>query len=468
MEPYLDTLITGGAILAIWLAGQIAAWMRTARDERDVVWRFVRERMGRHWPLLVALLAPLAAFSVPPQRSAWLLTAVAVVIAWWVGEGAGAFAQAPGLLRDPLRCAGVAACGLWRSRWLIAIFLGMWLLSGVIHSFAWAEYLQRDPVMREHVGQRVAETESGGLRERLTVDAAGDTLWSTIRTTFPSAVGQVGGGWAFAVLAMAVGFGYLRFGSSIPPGRRARMAWPFRLTVLMSLVAMQEYLWWLRPSVEWPGEPPIAAWLIWGVSGLSFVWAAPVTAASFHILLQVARGEHWNPRRALMAASDSWPLLVPLLLVVFLPSLLVLPLHVQVMTPGWLSTLTGDLPSVVHLALVLVPWIIIDRRVGLMAALRWSWAVATDRASDLMAFVLRYAAAMSVAMLALNTAMPSIHTGLSHSIAVAQIVVQSSVVLLGTLAIGLLYHRLSEETGGVIAKEPSEGPDADRSEGDQL
>ncbi|MGI5819356.1 MAG: hypothetical protein ACOX9R_14800 [Armatimonadota bacterium] len=460
MKPEPGTLILAAAIIAAWLVGQAVAWKRVERDERDELGRFIGGRLSRHWPLLAALLAPLAAVSLAPQREAWLLAAVVAVIAWWGAESLGALKQSPGLVRDPLRYGAAAARGLWRSRWLLAIFLAMWLLSTVVASLTWAAHFRRDPDMGAHIRQRLAESPFDGFRERLSVEAAGEALVGTIGVSFPSASGELGGGWEFAVLAMAVGFGCLRFGSWLPPARRARMAWPFRLTVLMALVAMQQHLFWFRPTGEWPGEPAIAAWLVWGISELSFIWGAPATAASFCILLQVARAEHWNPRRALVAASDSWPLFVPMLLVVYLPSLLFIPIDAHAVLPAGFFVLMNNAWPVLHLGLVLVPWIMIDRRVGLRAALAWEWTAATEHASDLMAFVLRYAAAMSALAVVVEIVAPSHLVGLSHPVAIARAALHAPPKLLGTLAVGVLYFHLREGICPPIAKGPSDDPDA--------
>jgi hypothetical protein len=179
---------------------------------------------------------------------------------------------------------------------------------------------------------------------------------------------------------------------------------------------------------------------------LSFVWGAPAEAAVWGILLQVVRGERWNVREGLIAASETWPLFVPLLAVLHLP--------VELSAPPWLewgtniaayqfwSGLTSEFQWFALLALMLVPWIIADRRVGLRVALRQSWEHARERPSGIMAFVLRYAAVMALwSVLARMLVAPDPSAAFAAK-NLASSLLHGPVAILGTLAVGVLYLRL--------------------------
>lgn len=458
MNPEPETLTVAGAIALAWLVGQVVAWTRMEREARGEVGQFIGLRFARDWPLLVVLLAPLAANAVEREYAHWLLIAVVGIIAWWVAEAEGAFRQPMSLTRDPLRCAVVAARRLWRSRWLVLILVALWMLAWAFEAAMWSVWVHSDPELRTRAEQQMEQQKpwAEGLATRLRLDYMENTLRGTIGHRFPSADSGLGGGWAFVVLALAAGFGYLRYGSALGDEHRRRMAWPFRLTVLYALVSLEQHLWLLRSS----GDAQLGAWMMWGVSALTFLWAAPATAAVWAILLQVARGRRWNPREALMDASQTWPLFLPLLALLYLPvELAFRPVGVTSF-PSDAEQLVNhtitEAAMVLRVALFLVPWLIIDRRVGIRVALAQTWALAAARASDLMAFVLRYAAAAAVLMVVIDLLAPWGYRGPLNALTLLRTLAWGPIAVLGTLAVGVLYLRLREETGAPAAKESSE------------
>lgn len=181
-----------------------------------------------------------------------------------------------------------------------------------------------------------------------------------------------------------------------------------------------------------------------------------------------AQREAGEPREALVTASETWPLFVPLLILLYLPGDLAYRPVGLTTIPSDAERLVGhtitEAAMVLQLALFLVPWVIIDRRVGMRAALAQTWAVATDRASDLMAFVLRYVAAFAVMMVVIDVLAPWGYQGPLTALSLVRTLSWGPVELLGTLAIGVLCLSLREETGPAIAKKPSDTPDAGGSE----
>jgi hypothetical protein len=237
------------------------------------------------------------------------------------------------------------------------------------------------------------------------------------------------------------------------------MAWPFRLTILYLLVVLQMHAeWFIRLDYSAYGSSSLVGWITGIVAAFVFIWSAPVHAAIWQMMLQVVRGDDWNPREALVVASEVWPQFVPLLLVLYLPSLLALPpLFPAEYTSDALEVYGGvltNLATIAGMALIMVPWIVLDRRSGFRAATRRAWKLAVSKPSDVMAFVLRYAVAMALIKVAISVLLPM--RRLFDPLHFVQFQALGALELLGVLAVGGLYLRLREEAGASVALEGDE------------
>jgi len=401
----------------------------------------------REWPLLLVLLAPLIPRTLRLEAGRAVLVVFGVIAGWWLLERFGALQQGMRATRDPLRCARLAARRLGRNRWLLGALVALWVLSWLGQGAEMMGYMARHPADAAEAASR------GGMPWAERLELAADEyvvtamLMADLERRFPNALGALGGGFLFVALAAVIGFGVLRFGSARSSDERGRMAWPFRLTVLYLLTTIETHLWWLRPDLIEPWGISPLRWTTWAIGVLTFVWSAPSSAAVWHLLLQLVRGRKVDPWLALHDAAQTWPLFVPLLLVMTLPSM--------VFTPSWMLWPRGDAArligvassaagAVLPLAVMLVPWLIADGRVGLRRALTTSWSFATQRPGDIFAFVLRFTAAIAVLWTAVDLFAPSVRhiplslTGLVRFLAI------SPLELLGTLSVGVLSLALAD------------------------
>ncbi len=449
MQWQVNTLIVAGAIIVTWLVGQVIG---RARGEPDG-----RPRFARDWPLLVALLAPAAAYGVDLAEARWVFMAAGSVAVWWLAEALGVTAGRADLAGDPVRCAGIAARRLWGNRWLVVTLGALYLLTWLAWDLQRYAYVERNPESPKTTAYELGWSWAETVRNDLSSDVLSARFLSDLAQQFPTGRIDIGFSVVFVAIALVVGFGYLHFSRKIPVRHRERMAWPFRLTVLYALVTVGDHLWWLRPLTAQSSDPIAVRWIIWGTEFLGFIWAAPALAAIWHIAIRVVRGRRWGPRQALLAAGRTWPLFMPFLFILYLPQdLLFIP---------WRSPFGAGLPeayrsllvavgAVVQLAMMLVPWAIADRRIGFRRALAWAWGLATGRPLQVLAFVLRWALAMSVIALALSILAPLTY---QHPISVVNCVgavLGGALSLLGMMAIGVLYLRLREEPAPAIAKGP--------------
>jgi hypothetical protein len=123
-----------------------------------------------------------------------------------------------------------------------------------------------------------------------------------------------------------------------------------------------------------------------------------------------------------------------------------------------MTQITSDLFSPVYfmfgLGLVLAPWLLADRRIGMREALPQSWRTARERATDLLTFTLRYVVLFAAARWLTGftrtgqwDAEPSV-AGLTGRL------LHSAAWLMAVLVIGVLYQHLKDARTEVIEPQP--------------
>ncbi|MGM0494884.1 MAG: hypothetical protein ACQER1_18265 [Armatimonadota bacterium] len=438
-------------MLIAWLAVRWREWRRIPDAERPPLEERLRTALRAEWPLLAILLLPAVLWLLIEVSSTTLLILLGGIALWWLADAVGYTVSGVSLTRDPLVCAIAAVRRLARSPWFVAVLLVAWLGSwatGVYQMRVWEA---------QTTGQAIAAGPSDRPIDSPTVeDAMHETMMSLVYQ-LPSY------GWPLQqgtytlvlILAAVVLFARIRLGAK--PEERERAAWPLRLTVLMLLISAVPLLWWFQgKSAVFLDVWPTSLW--WLVSSLGFLWEAPYVALVWHVLRQVVAGERWDLERAVRHAVNNWVPMIGLLFVVLLPALLLshLPALVKSLAPqafvgpsigfalsGQISAAYSVVMPLFTLALTLAPWLIVDERSAVREALRRSWALALDNASDLLAFTLRYLLLLGSAEFLMTVLWVGRSPGYSPLNAIGGIS-RSAAGFIGVLAVGVLYQHLRD------------------------
>lgn len=485
------------AILATWVVIRVRAWARASDDGRAKLPSHLLAVLRAEWPLLVILLLPALLEIIADLAASVMLALLGVLLLWWVADAVGYLVVRPDPVRDPLVCAVVAMRRLARSPLLIGVLVVLWLAlwaTGAFHNRRWLDQAEqrsearseipaisahRPPAQRSVESRRVIGVVGGGhfmaparlpdipdLRHGSALDRLVRTYLvrhlPRERLPLPANLTDV-----LALLAVAVLFARLRFAGK--PEERDRAAWPFRLTVLLLLLGVVP--WYVTVRGLRMGQLYGAHSIWWVGASLGFVLGAPYAALAWQILRQVTLGRRWDVEEATRVASNSWVPFVGFLLVAMLPTLLLITIPGVLMELA-LSTLTqgqsirvytvlsalGHLPAIgaqlsvpFGLALVLVPWLLADRRSGLREALPEGWRLARRRARDVLVFTLRYLMLFAVAGWSIGL-IPVDRPPLDFTAGgLARGVLDPALWLLSVVVIGVLYGHLKDARAGASA-----------------
>ncbi len=416
----VDWLMLVGSVVVV--ASVLARWLSRAQARGDDGSEApagpaacMADRVRRNWSL-VALLA-LVASPMLDLTGQWVSVAAGAVVVWWIAE-AVTCRQLP-RARNPLALLGIAVRRLWSNRSLLIALVGLWLVSGTVSYFFYARYYSENaqPIPPPPV-------------------ATGETSGSPAGQTQPTEQMKAPGGHPVVTVASVLPTTLARAlpqAEHISVGYAGQYLLPFALFVALVWLAVKPPAWFpatLRRRLYWPLNLTLAYFLVSGVSLLPALRPMPTTMASaitmqvhssfsilamaalsapfatmlWHVGMQVARGERWNLRSALLGMLDTWQPICIMAVVISVPTFFTFMLSIPPFygSPVWVH----GLGTVLKVALVLLPWIIVDQRLGLREALREAWRLARDRAPDMLVFALRFAVMFAVPAVLLRALQP--------------------------------------------------------------
>jgi hypothetical protein len=222
----------------------------------------------------------------------------------------------------------------------------------------------------------------------------------------------------------------------LPAAVRERLRWPAHLLVAGTLVAV-------TIAVLMPESGAVMSFLdylpLLVVYPLTGPMVAPLDAVALWIVLRIAQHRPWGMRQAARTTAYCWGSVAGLMLLLGVASIVY-------GSAGWLEMwglgLIKDICysgyQLTQVALVLVPWLIVDRRMRLWPAVAESWRLARARSMDVLVFAIRYGLVMMSAAVVIKTVTctPTIVYMLARP------PLESFVQLMGVLTIAAAYLAL--------------------------
>lgn len=315
--------------------------------------------------------------------------AAAFVALWWVidwlslrQEG-----QRMPLRRGPLRILADVLPKLWRNKTFLLALVCLWLIGATVAAVS--GYLAVDVAEFGQplgtVGPRIAEPLS-------VTDDVPELLAGELPDALPRLLPIPLGGLAAILLVVLLTAGLIRVIIDPPQeiGNEAarKLKWPVGLLCAhivfygATVAAGSDYL----ERLQGPDAPAYAPLLL--ILPAIWVLDAPVHALLWRLALEIARDGVWSFKSSIASLAESW---LPITIAVLVARVLLVPVLLTAV-PLWLSVAYVAVPVL----LVFVPWTILDRRIGLIAALRRSWWLFRQRPVDLLAFGLRFALMFAV------------------------------------------------------------------------
>ncbi len=343
-----------------------------------------------------------------PTTTAVLGLVTTAVIIWYVAEWRHCQQQrqSMNLVRNPLALFWLAIQRLWRNRRFVGILLFCWLASVGI------QVLILDPLV---FGPMQAQMEMEWPRdedntwaedfdlevEGISADGSGIAgkgpkywVWRSLPQFRPVNLALSSAGFGIPNILALGGFAavltilWFRRPKWLLPEVRRRLAWPIYLGGGGFLIMGTASGFGLASALSWSPEEElsIAVQVLWGIVFLVRAFAsAALTAFLWHIILQVARGRYWSPREAITGAVTTW------LAIAWLSLLLSLPYAMPLFS--WLLPLWDLLlwvPTLLRIALLFVPWIILAEQANLGTAIRRNLLLIRSRWQDLLVMLSRY------------------------------------------------------------------------------
>ncbi len=372
-------------------------------------------RLGKEWPLLaVLMLAPtitlLRGTEFVRDHQYLLPLGLAVLAGWWLLEWRADEDRHP--LRNPLALLGNMLRQLWRYKLLLAIFTICLLVSGGVQwgvtvesHLKWSKphFRTRQSIMSERPYRGPLFVLSSGLgfaQERVPQIALPPVGRYTIHLLH-----VVLAGWFIWLV--------LRRPAWLSAPTRRRIRWPAALLVAGALIAVviavglfSRSMWWyqvghllltVQPDSHSHGSgfcdflpaPPVPIRPL-GYP-LAFPASAPLLAFVWWIILRIAQRRPWGMRQAARVTAYCWGSIAGLTMLWIAPSVIGSGIARRLGAVDYeLYSLCGVAHDLVLIALVLVPWLIVERRMRLWPALAESWRLARARGMDVLVFAIRY------------------------------------------------------------------------------
>jgi len=320
-------------------------------------------------------------------------------------------------LRHPLYLMWLAIRRLWRNRSLVAILIGLALVSALIY------YFWLTPVRYEGLAAARGwspDALSARIRPGLftfnpnvliynwrdyVLQSAPSLAWNRLPQWGAVKVYDYGLSGLLPLLALATAL--VVFVEQRPrwlaPGLHRRLFWPAAFTVAAAFLG----LFWTYLGTYGLAHPlslssPFQQFFLMVVGVVFMIMLAPTTAFAWSLSWQIARGQRWNLRQAIRDTLRHW---LNVLVVVAVMSALYHSLFLAVMLSSPLVSFwgrasfhaVGSLPAVVMAATFFLPWIIVGDSLDWRRALRRLVAVWQEHGQDLAVYVLRYVAVMVLA-----------------------------------------------------------------------
>ncbi len=345
--------------------------------------------------------------NIPPEVLG--LTAGAVII-WYVAEWRHCQeqSQSMNLVRNPLALFWLAGQRLWRNRRFVGILICCWLASVGIY------LLILDPLVfapaRAQMEMRIAGRELSGQtgdlgdiewEEGIFADDSGIAgkgpkywVWRSLPQFRPVNLALSSAGFGIPAILVLGGFAavlitlWFRRPKWLLPEVRQRLTWPIYLSVGGFLIMGTASGFGLASALSWSPEEElsIAVQVLFGLVFLVRAFAtAALTAFLWHIILQVGSGRYWSPREAITGAVTTWLAIAWLSLVLSLPY--AIPVFSSLL-PLWHLLLW--VPTLLRIALLFVPWIILAEGTDLLPAIRRNLLLIRSQWQDLLVMLPRY------------------------------------------------------------------------------
>ncbi len=316
------------------------------------------------------------------------------VMAWYYAEWRKCTdrGERMSLVRNPLALFALTFRRMWRNRSLVAILLGLWLLSAALYAFVYHPLVVVPYVANSGFGVPSPQPglEWGDLVGSLRAHFASEWHLGLAVAEMLKCLPQVesmsigfGGGLmhilALAVLAGALIYVWIKPPAWLPATAYRSIHWPACVT-LAAFLTMAEWRW-LEFEAMRTGAMDYSRWGTCLNSIASLFLAGALTALLWHVAFQVGRGQDWRVRRALVASIEKWLPVALVMLLIYLPSGLSILL---------INKPLSVLPTYLKLVLLFVPWIILESKGGLGPAIVENFRLIGRHWKHLTAFLLRY------------------------------------------------------------------------------
>jgi len=344
-----------------------------------------------------------------PTTTAALGLVITAVIIWYLAEWRHCREQRlpMNLVRNPLGLLWLAIRRLWRNRRFAAIVVTCWVASVGI------QQLILDPLvfaparaqMEMLIAGRELSGQTGDLgdiewEEGISADHSGISgkgpkywVWRSVPQFRPVNLALSSAGFGIPNILALGGFAvvlitlWFRRPTWLLSEVRQRLTWPIYLSAGGFLVMGTASGFGLASALSWSPEGlSIAAQVLLGLVFVVGVFAAAaLTAFLWHIILQVGSGRYWDLRAAITGAVTTWLSIAWLSLVISLPG--AIPVFSWLL-PLWHLLLW--IPTVLRIALLFVPWVILAEGASLLPAIRRNLLLIRSQWQDLLVMLPRY------------------------------------------------------------------------------
>lgn len=375
-----------------------------------------------------------------------------VVALLWLTERAARISEGGiPLARDPLLALRRTLDHLWRNRRLLRMLLVIWIAAAALHGLGPAALLMLEYSAGADLSLAAPGFAFGAGRLATAVSGIlAASVPGVIRgplQCFGAALGAAGLAWML----------YRLLANTSERAARGRLQTTVRLAALgaaaTAALAVVDaggcFSGFTETVGGWRG-----ALLLAGEALTSAVLLAPLWTALWYAVLRVVEGPDWSAARALSAAVRCWRPAAAMLLIVALPEALLgasafplLPEPVAWLREPWMALALAAVGPVFALA----PWIIVDRKVGLVEALGTSWRLVRSSGRDAISFALRFIVLFGALHALLSLATPTVSAeassaaeALQRLVVVAVSVPRQFVLLLQAGTIACFYVTLRD------------------------
>jgi len=359
-----------------------------------------------------------------PTTTAALGLVITAVMIWYVAEWRHCQEkrQPMNLVRNPLALFWLALRRLWRNRRFVGILICCWLFSVGVHWFILyplvvGPQLER---LREAAAEQGIDLDDPAFsREGVSVDIGsggplgkGPKYWlwrslpqfRTVSLELPNSAWMIIEMLALGIFAAVLIKLWFRRPEWLLPEVHHRLIWPIHLGLGgFLLMAAETALLCASALTRDPLALSVSAasQVFWLIAPLLVIFATAVLSAFlWHIVLQVGNGQHGNLYNAVTAAINNWLPIAWLTVLVWVPYTLLMGLTMLVFRGtisetmvdivSTASNIAWTIPTLVRIALLFVPWIILAEGTNLLPAIRRNLLLIRSQWQDLLVMLPRY------------------------------------------------------------------------------